>query len=348
MYGSRNDKLRFTEPIIRHGRDHKLRIWRVAKQDLEGLAVTLPVDGAEGSTQKQPWLLHSMDVNALNFCAFAMCESEVAQHDEIVAGPKPSDQSTAQNEFPPILIAVPNAVDSGGIDIFHLPSERRVAKISSDKTTPTGMVMALRMIMHAKTQHLVVISGYEDGHTIVHTRTHDSPGAWLWEKILLSKPHSQPLLSIDVSSAADSYFTSSADAMIAKFAIPNSFISKSIVEEPLKVLNTKHAGQQGLAVRSDGKIFATAGWDARVRVYSAKTMKEIAVLKWHKEGCYAVAFAQITDPDIVILQQPDQNAIMQKRNALDIIKTERAAKAQRTHWLAAGGKDAKISLWDVY
>lgn len=289
-----------------------------------------------------------MDVNALNFCAFAMCESEVLQHDETVSEQKSPEQSSVQNGFPPILIAVPNALDSGGIDIFHLPSERRVAKISSDKTTATGMVMALRIIRHPETQQLMVISGYEDGHTIVHTRTHDSPGAWLWGKILLSKPHSQPLLSIDVSSAADLYFTSSADAVIAKFAIPDSCVCESLEERPLKVLNTKHAGQQGLVVRSDSKIFATAGWDARVRVYSVKTMKEIAVLKWHKQGIYAVALAQVTEADAVVSQQPDQNSTMQKRNALDVIKTERTTKAQRTHWLAAGGKDAKISLWDLF
>jgi hypothetical protein len=289
-----------------------------------------------------------MDVNALNFCAFAMCESELHQQDEIQSALRTSEQAPEHREFPPILIAVPNAIDSGGIDIFHLPSERRVTKISSDKTTTTGMVMALSMIMHPTTHHLMVISGYEDGQTIVNTRTHDSLGLWLWKTVLLSKPHSQPLLSIDVSSAADAYYTSSADAVIAKFSIPDNSAREVLQDKPLKVLNTKHAGQQGLVVRSDGKLFATAGWDARVRVYSTTTMKELAVLKWHKEGCYAVAFAGVTDTDVVEPQQPEQNATRQKRNALEVIKLERQVKAQRTHWLAAGGKDAKISLWDVY
>ena len=30
------------------------------------------------------------------------------------------------------------------------------------------MVMALKMIIHPKTHHFMVISGYEGGHTIVH------------------------------------------------------------------------------------------------------------------------------------------------------------------------------------
>lgn len=334
--------------LTRHGRDHKLRIWRIDKQDLEGLDTRLPVDGAEGSTQKEPWLLHSMDVNALNFCAFAMCESELRQQSRAHSAPRISEEAVENHVFPDILIAVPNALDSGGIDIFHLPSERRVAKISSDKGTTTGMAMALGMVVHPTTHHLILISGYEDGQTIVHTRTQDSPGAWLWKKVLLSKPHSQPILSIDVSPAADTYYTSSADAMIAKFDIPGLSARDIVEDRPLKVLNTKHAGQQGLVVRSDGKIFATAGWDARIRIYSMKTMKALAVLKWHKEGCYAVAFARVVDPEIVHPQQPEQSTMIGQRNALEVIRLEREVKARRTHWVAASGKDAKISLWDVY
>lgn len=289
-----------------------------------------------------------MDVNALNFCAFAMCKSEMRQLNVPQSDPKWPEQALEHDSFPPILIAVPNALDSGGIDIFHLPSERREAKISSDKTTTTGMVMALKMIMHPTTHHLIVISGYEDGQTIAHTRMHNSPGPWLWKKVLLSKPHTQPLLSIDVSLTSNTYYTSSADAVIAKFDIPEFSTHEVLADKPSKVLNTKHAGQQGLVVRSDGKIFATAGWDARVRIYSAKTMKELAVLKWHKEGCYAVAFAHVTDAGIVEPPQSEESTITQKCNALDVIRKERDTKAQRTHWLAAGGKDAKISLWDVY
>ena len=30
------------------------------------------------------------------------------------------------------------------------------------------------------------------------------------------------------------------------------------------------------------------------------------------------------------------------------ISRHRARKAQTTHWLAAGSKDGKVSLWDIY
>ena len=135
-------------------------------------------------------------------------------------------------------------------------------------------------------------------------------------------------------------------------------------------------------MRNDGKIFATAGWDGRVRVYSAKSMKALAVLKWHKQGCYCTAFAntdyQPIDESTSTRANPPENAIgladigqdtntteQQQPASTDLIlasasttttitsstatiSRQRALKAQTTHWLAAGAKDGKISLWDIY
>jgi WD40 repeat protein len=123
---------------------------------------------------------------------------------------------------------------------------------------------------------------------------------------------------------------------------------------PLKVVQTKHSGQQSLKIRSDGKIFATAGWDSRVRVYSVQTLKELAVLKWHKEGCYAVAFAEITSSGVDLgkageIKSTDQEGGMAKiTGAILSVKEKRDLRATTTHWLAAGSKDGKVSLWDIY
>lgn len=125
--------------------------------------------------------------------------------------------------------------------------------------------------------------------------------------------------------------------------------------KPLKVLQTKHSGRQGLQVRSDGRIFSTAGWDARIRIHSAKTLNELAVLKWHKEGCYATAFAEI-DPSVsgsapqeMQTSTPaSQEAVTSQTSSLSIVQQRRNVRAQSMHWLAAGSKDGKISLWDIY
>lgn len=137
-------------------------------------------------------------------------------------------------------------------------------------------------------------------------------------------------------------------------------------EDPIKVANTKHAGQQSLSIRSDGRVFATAGWDSKVRVYATKSLKELAVLKWHQVGVYAAVFAQIKSqtgsasadggnslqipppihedvPDTVV-STPSEAKEMGAMTAKD----RRLHLAKHTHWVVAGAKDGKLSLWDIY
>lgn len=211
--------------------------------------------------------------------------------------------------------------------------------------------MALSLFFHPLTSNLTVLAGYESGHTAVSCLTNS------WQTLYVANPHSQPVLSLDVEPGKEFYFTSSADAVVAKHPIPSlsgDGGGKRLKEEslPLKILKTKHSGQQGLRVRNDGKIFATAGWDGRARVYGAKGMKELAVLKWHKEGCYTVAFADVgledgkkdgaEDPD------EDKGKELVSRLGTMTVREEREKKAKMTHWLAVGSKDGKVSLWDIY
>lgn len=339
---------------------------------------TLPVDAKERETaQNQPWMLHSLPVNALNFCAFDMIFLEVLrpgsnEKQGSQGGPSSDTQLSQDNASqPPVLFAVPNALNSGAIDIFHLPLERRVSTVPADPATNTGMVMTVRLILSSSGE-LYAASAYEDGHVMVFVRrgrlteqgiTSSASGngtAWKWEKLYASKPHTQPVLSIDVAPSKDHLFSSSADSVLVKHPIPNAgLVGVGHAEEKaLKTLNTKHAGQQGLRIRSDGKIFATAGWDCRTRVYSCKTMKELAVLKWHKDGCYAVAFADIlgdettasptTNAESKPGNEKDTQITIRNEGSLATVQQQRNLKAQKTHWLAAGSKDGKISLWDIY
>ncbi|OAX79267.1 hypothetical protein ACJ72_06416 [Emergomyces africanus] len=380
--------------IFTHGRDHKLRVWRLNLADEENLSKELPVDDLKDTRPRtEPWIFHSLSVNALNFCAFALCRlfpTENLTPDILSRGAQKSPitedsqipQGGHSNQPHIFFIAVPNALNSGGIDIFHLPSEKRVSTISPDPAINTGMVMALQLFRTSQGS-LCLVSGYEDGRVMVHMQR--SPEtlekaiidqlSWNWERTYINHSHSQPVLSIAFSPSGkekDRFFlSSSADAILAKHPIVTVSTSKkssspSKTDSPLKVLNTKHAGQQGLRIRNDGKIFATAGWDCRIRVYSFKSMRELAVLKWHKEGCYAVGFADVLNSDET--NQDGNTASGRKimdtgvKSALDTttkmespspkslaaVKEQRSQKAQFTHWLAAGSKDGKISLWNIY
>lgn len=311
-------------------------MWQIGAIKLETLERALPAEGAKDD-QPKPWLLHSMDMSALNFCTFAMC-------------PEPQQTGEDDQERNGILIASPNGLDSGGVDIFQLPSERRISQITSSKSANSGMVMTLKLFYKPEQSSVYLVSGYENGQVMVHVHANPLDSATgKWQICKIDKVHSQPVLSLDVSPSQEFFITSSADATISKFAIPSTTVAN---EETMlvKSSNTKHSGQQGLTIRSDGKIFATAGWDSRVRIYSAKSLKELAVLKWHKDGCYSTAFATISIvQDSIRETYPEtETQVAVQHSALEIIKADRAAKAQSVHWLAAGGKDGKISMWEIY
>jgi WD40 repeat protein len=304
--------------------------------------------------RKEPWLLHSLTVNTLNFCAFAMCK---------VSQPVMKDESSTEKDS--ILIAVPG-LEEGFVNIIHLPSEERIHTVAPAKEAKGGMIMALRIFFQNDVLHL--ITGHESGTTTLQFFSSEQT----WKTIYTNDAHTQPIISLDTSpKALETWYTSGADSIIGLHSVQLASPSPSLKnaqKEPggeTKTIQTKHSGQQSLTVRSDGKIFATAGWDARIRVYSAKTMKEVAILKWHKEGCYAVAFADIlsseftdsgTEADVTgsgnsketqLVRNNDGEGSVTRRTERTV-KQRREDKARETHWLAAGSKDGKVSLWEIY
>jgi ASTRA-associated protein 1 len=92
----------------RHGKDNKLIVWKLTEQDEPNMSVALPVDDPE-SHRQQPWLLHVLHVNTLNFCSFAFCKSQgqIESTDSNVPA-----LVEAANE---LLIALPNTINSESV-----------------------------------------------------------------------------------------------------------------------------------------------------------------------------------------------------------------------------------------
>jgi WD40 repeat protein len=233
------------------------------------------------------------------------------------------------------------------VDIFHLPAAKRIHTVPGNNSIKGGMVMTVSIFHYPQTAQLTVIAGYESGHAVVSrlSPTHS------WQVLYTAQTHTQPILSLSVSSSKEFYLTSSADAIIAKHPIPVVAETQrpTIESQPLNTLQTKHSGQQSLRIRNDGKIFATAGWDSKVRVYATKSLKELAVLKWHKEGCYSLVFADVQEDKAEVEETEEgKGKGLIKKSGEMTIKQERLWKAKTAHWLAVGSKDAKVSLWDIY
>lgn len=201
------------------------------------------------------------------------------------------------------------------------------------------MAMCVKILVQQS--RFVLIAGFESGHCCLWQFNQNKKH---WELLSTTKSHSQPILSLDIAASLGRYYTSAADAVIASYSLTDPTAS-----QPVKTIETKHSGQQSLHVRADDKILATAGWDGRMRVYSAKTLRELAVLKWHKQGCYALAFADLI-PEHVEASQSESTGFEEPDATLAIQTAgqRRSNKAQTTHWIAAGSKDGKVSLWDIY
>ncbi|KAI9649685.1 Astra associated protein 1 Asa1 [Ciborinia camelliae] len=327
-----------------------------------------PVDTISEERRK-PWILHMLDVNTMNFCGFALCSLDV----EIKSGGHGDNGKDEGDEEgrgkegerkEESLIAVPNTLTSESIDIFHIPTLHRLHNIPSPGPNKPGMIMCLELFFHPVTKCLTVISGYEDGSVSVFSLT--SPASTLssssasisslpppqWNTTYQSKSHIQPILSLSLDPNHKFFMTSGADDRIIKYTIPttsskskspSTSTSKSTLDsnkaEP-KILKTAHAGQQSIQIRNDGKIVVTAGWDGRARVYGVGKMRELAVLKWHKEGCFAVAVADVLEGEKEGGGgggDGKEQELMGRLGQLDV-KGERLRKARETHWVAVGGK----------
>ncbi|KAI4646910.1 hypothetical protein J4E93_005134 [Alternaria ventricosa] len=296
-------------------------------------------------------------------------------------------------EHDSIFVAVPST-DDKVIDVYSFPGELLKVRIPQIRTVETGMVMAVKFVRNRATQRLLLLAGYEGGITAAFKLAEEHPDTSVEtaQLVYLSQPHSQPILSLDASPEGDFYYTSSADAIIAKHQIPelpsipgkedhdpdvsSGLFTKQTVQEsssrtskpsglssllssatplpkfkpappaqkvvalqqPFKVIDTKHAGQQSLRVRSDGRLLITGGWDSRIRIYSTKTLKEVAVLKWHKEGVYSTAFGEILSQDEIGCGD----------GAINKRQRDREEQSKLKHWVAAGAKDGKVSLWEVF
>lgn len=243
-----------------------------------------------------------------------------------------------------IFVATPGVQD-GHANVTSLPEEERIASIPAPQGENTGMTMAIAMCfqdgesaIHVK--ELLVVAGYESGHACVWRQKGVQRS---WKLVYMQKPHAQPVLSLSIAKSHGSFFSSSADAIVARHPLVKGGAQG-------KTVQTKHAGQQGVVVRNDEKVFATAGWDSKVRVYSVKTMKELAVLKWHKEGCYALAFAHVRSSGSDQETSSTSKGVVSGENAKSdmTVAEQREHTAKTTHWLAAGSKDGKVSLWDMY
>jgi ASTRA-associated protein 1 len=128
-----------------------------------------------GTSWRKPWLLNSLEVNALNFCAFAA---------------SPSAVNHAGLTTPSIFVVFPSNMDSESVDIWKLPEQQRVYAAIRARDTQTGMAMSLRLFW-LDDRNLALAAGYESGHVCLYVRDTSQEVAE-WKMWFARKEHSQP------------------------------------------------------------------------------------------------------------------------------------------------------------
>ena len=99
-------------------------MWQLRESDEPSFSSILPIEDAI-SKRPDPWLLHSLSVNTLNFCSFAQSNSS----------------SSLDGGDGPIFIAVPGRRE-GEIEIYSLPSQDKVFTLRSPTQFKTGIAFS--------------------------------------------------------------------------------------------------------------------------------------------------------------------------------------------------------------
>ncbi|RWR99963.1 guanine nucleotide-binding protein subunit beta-like protein 1, partial [Dinothrombium tinctorium] len=175
-----------------------------------------------------------------------------------------------------------------------------------------SMITALKLFEDNSVAHLIV--GNESGFLLLY-RIEVNTNCLMTTRLHQLKVFDEMVTSID--------FDSKKKVGICGSPL-DSLITVNLVEKEKSLeLNVKHSisitnpGISSIAIRSDGKIVATGGWDSRIRVFSWKSLKPLAVLIYHKNTVECVAFS----PKLV------ENG---------------------KYLLAAASSDHTATLWDIY
>ncbi|KAB7500126.1 Guanine nucleotide-binding protein subunit beta-like protein 1, partial [Armadillidium nasatum] len=184
------------------------------------------------------------------------------------------------------------------VSIWELSSSIKICHLGPENEKGYGSVMQCKWVECGK--RLYVLVCYENGSLLL----------WDWPncKILSSTEcHDNPI-SLEYDSINKKIICGTASEKV--------FINSTIVLD--KEFNLTNPGVGCVKSRPDGKIYALGGWDYRIRLFSWKKHKPLAVLSYHKKSIECLDFSQYTvetfDPGYL---------------------------------LAAGSSDCTVSLWNL-
>ncbi|XP_058826680.1 guanine nucleotide-binding protein subunit beta-like protein 1 [Topomyia yanbarensis] len=238
-------------------------------------------------------LRHEVSTNHVGFCRFVY-----------LGTPQRSPANT------PTSVIIPKGGSSISILCGRTFCERQKLtagdKAHQSRLPPLGTVMCFKPIELQGGSYL--LAGYESG-TII-----------LWD-LNTSKPIShiqldgeECLMDLDYDPVTNRGICGGSSDKITVFSLDRKTLELCRKSE----IAIKNAGVHRVRIRKDLKVFASAGWDGRVRIFSWKSLRPLAVLTEHKG------------------------------ELMDIVYSDEKVSMWKAVIMAAAGSDGQISLWDLY
>ncbi|KAG0230729.1 ASTRA complex subunit [Actinomortierella wolfii] len=340
-----------------------------------------------------PKPVFTLPVSVLNFCKMDVVGVPLTTTDTIH---EKNGEWSGKTGYQQILVGVPSALDASKVDVYDLlkpaPIFQGVAapSTSSSNTSVVGLagmskgrgaVMAIRIFLTDSSKSSSLLSspiphggrlnllvGYEDGSLSLFQEekvsyasdSQQSTMSLVWT----FKGHREPVLSIALSSSREFAISCGSDNNLIRYTLANKTQG---APETLQC-SLKSNGIAEVQIRDDDKILALAGWDGKIRIFSCKTLKPLAVLIHHRESLYSIALASVTkvledeaaakaasSVASTIAQQTsirgadlDSSSASSDSSEDDEEDQRRLHQYTRQHWLAAGGKENRISQWQIY
>ncbi|TIB12692.1 hypothetical protein E3P92_02504 [Wallemia ichthyophaga] len=330
--------------LLSHGRDNLVKVWSVSGAC--GDSDDNNDNNDSDDTYTPPPLTHEFHVNALNFCNVSACTVQTQTH--------------AQTQAQTLWVAAPHLADSARIDVWELPSTKRVhrsigvGEIShfhypdGRGEAKTGLCMALEMYEYSQcrqheqeqehTPSLRLLAAYEDGSLVLFELGHSR-----WIQLWRVRLHNEAIMDLCVTSDKRYAYTVSVDRCVAKYdlrdgrdvqdvqRVPKVQHKQSTSEIPLATplthsYTTKSNGHSSISVRMDGRVLAVGCWNGSVELYSTKSMKLVGVLDMHRQSVSALTFSTVNSRDIL-----DDGIIEAPLNAL----------------LVTGGRDERVAIYEI-
>lgn len=124
-----------------------------------------------------------------------------------------------------------------------------------------------------------LMAGYENGELALFDLT-------TFEELTSTMMfNGHPLMCFDYRADKNVGICGSSESCLKQFSLKDQSISETASVE------LTNPGQNCISIRkSDAKLFATGGWDSRIRMYSLKKLKPLVVLDFHKDTINTIDF----------------------------------------------------------